>query len=196
LCRFYLGYDKGDPWLDNADHLDQVRAWFDEHVAATLKQRGIVCKLIYSTWDNPFHRPGPAFNHVTGVAYADGATWIYRINDDQHFETPWAQAFVDALTEMGPPYGVVGVSVRRTPLSTQNDMCRSRCSFARLVFLSVVLPAQPACGQGATHILVVDFVHRTHHEIFPTHYPPALMAWSAAAQAGFSRGLRPMRLFD
>lgn len=29
-------------------------------------------------------------NYVTGVAYEDGATWIYRINDDQRFETPWS----------------------------------------------------------------------------------------------------------
>jgi len=140
---FYLGYDKGDPWLDDPDHLNQVRGWFDTHVADTLRKRNIVAKLVLSTWENPYRKPGPAFNHVTGVAYADGATWIYRINDDQTFDTPWARAFVDTLLGMGPPYGVVG----------------------------------PACGQGATHILVVDFVHRTHHEIFPTHYPPALMAW-------------------
>lgn len=107
---FYLGYDQGDPWLDNAEHLELVRSWFDEHVATYVKQKhGIVVKLVFSTWVNPFHRPGPAFNHVTGVAYADGATWIYRINDDQHFDTPWAKAFVDELLRMGPPYGVVGV---------------------------------------------------------------------------------------
>jgi len=35
----------------------------------------------------------------------------------------------------------------------------------------------PNCGQGATRILVVDFTHRTHHDIFPTHYPPTLVSW-------------------
>ena len=140
---FYLGYDYGDPWLDNEKNLELVRAFFDEKVAAVALEQGIVTKLVFSSWENKFRRPGPAFNYVCGVAYADGATWMYRINDDQFFDTPWAQAFVNALTEMGPPYGVVG----------------------------------PACSQGATHILVVDFVHRTHHEIFPTHYPPSLQAW-------------------
>ena len=139
----YIGYDKGDPWLDNDDHLDLLRNWFASHVTKPLAQRDITCKLVFSTWVNPYRKPGPAFNHVTGVAYADGATFLYRINDDQSFDTPWAKAMVDTLMEMGPPYGVVG----------------------------------PACGQGATHILVVDFVHRTHHEIFPTHYPPSLQAW-------------------
>lgn len=140
---FYLGYDKGDPWFDNGDNLKTVQAWWDAHVAKPLAEKEITAKLVFSTWVNPYKKPGPAFNHVTGVAYADGATWLYRINDDQRFDTPWASAFVNALTEMGPPYGVVG----------------------------------PVCGQGATHILVVDFVHRMHHEIFPTHYPPSLMAW-------------------
>ena len=140
---FYIGYDKGDPWLDNADHLAVARDFFQRWVSDVLAKRGIVAKLVFSTWVNPYHKPGPAFNFVTGVAYADGATYIYRINDDQSFDSPWAKAMVDALTAMGPPYGVVG----------------------------------PACGEGATHILVVDFVHRTHHEIFPTHYPPSLMAW-------------------
>ena len=140
---FYLGYDRGDPWLDNEEHLEQTRRYFEKNVAGELKKRDIVCKLVISTWENPFRRPGPAFNHVTGVAYADGATWLYRINDDQYFESPWAAEMVKALEEMGYPYGVVG----------------------------------PACGQGATHILVVDFVHRTHHQIFPTHYPPSLQAW-------------------
>ena len=37
----------------------------------------------------------------------------------------------------------------------------------------------PDCQQGATYILIVDFVHRTHHDIFPTHYPPSLMTWCA-----------------
>lgn len=140
---FYIGYDKGDPWLDNEAHLDVARQFFQRWVTDVLAKRGIVAKLVFSTWDNPSHKPGPAFNFVTGVAYADGATYIYRVNDDQSFDSPWARAMVDALQAMGPPYGVVG----------------------------------PACGQGATHILVVDFVHRTHHDIFPLHYPPSLVAW-------------------
>ena len=140
---FYLGYDLGDPWLDNAENLKMLSDWFDRHVAGALAKKDIVAKLVFSSFVNDDKKPGPVFNHVTGVAYADGATWIYRINDDQRFESPWAHAFVDALTAMGPPYGVVG----------------------------------PACGQGNTAILVVDFTHRTHHEIFPTHYPPTLAAW-------------------
>jgi len=140
---FYLGYDKGDPWFDNVAHCDAARAWYAEHVTAPLAAKGIVAKLVISTWTNPTKTPGPAFNYVCGVAYADGATWIYRINDDVRFDTPWASKFVNALTEMGAPYGAVG----------------------------------PTHTHGNTRILVVDFLHRTHHEIFPTHYPPTLISW-------------------
>lgn len=105
----YVGYDKGDPWLDDAGHLAMARTWFNENVGKPLLYRDIICKLVFTTFENNFRRPGPAFNFATGVAYADGATWIYRINDDQHFETPWAKIMTDTLMAMGPPYGVVGV---------------------------------------------------------------------------------------
>ena len=140
---FYIGYDLGDPWFDNAEHLQLAREFFQKWVTAPLAKKKIVAKLVLATWNNTYHKPGPAFNYVTAVAYQDGATYIYRINDDQRFETPWAHLFVDALQAMGPPYGVVG----------------------------------PACAQGATHILVVDFTHRMHHEIFLTHYPHSLLSW-------------------
>lgn len=143
MRRLYIGYDKGDPWFDNDSNLNALRDWWSQHITPVTSAKGITVKLVLSTWVNPYRKPGPAFNFVTGVAVADGATWLYRINDDLTFDTPWAKPFVETLTEMGPPYGVVG----------------------------------PACAQGATHILVVDFVHRTHHEIFPWHYPPSLMAW-------------------
>ena len=32
------------------------------------------------------------------------------MNDDTEFATPWAQAFVNVLQGLGPPYGVVGPS--------------------------------------------------------------------------------------
>jgi hypothetical protein len=140
---FYLGYDKGDPVLDQAENLALIREWFDAHMTAVALTRSIVLKLVFASWSNPWNKPGPAFNYVCGVAHADGAEFVYRINDDQVFQTPWAKSMTTALREMGPPYGVVG----------------------------------PTCKQGAQSILIVDFVHRTHYDIFPTHYPPSLMAW-------------------
>ena len=80
---FYIGYDLGDPWFDNDAHRTLAREWFDKQVAQPLNGKGIVAKLVFAKWTNPGNvfpskNPGPAFNYVTGVAYADGATWIYR----------------------------------------------------------------------------------------------------------------------
>jgi len=141
---FYLGYDVGDPWLDQPEHLQAVTAWFEQHVIQPAKaEKGITVKLVTTRFENKWKKPGPAFIHTTGVAYADGATYLYRINDDIRFDTPWAKTFVDELQAMGAPYGVVG----------------------------------PVCHEGATHILVVDFTHRTHHDIFPQHYPFSFTSW-------------------
>ena len=35
----------------------------------------------------------------------------------------------------------------------------------------------PTCREGNTNILIQDFVHRKHHEIFGRHYPPVLTDW-------------------
>jgi hypothetical protein len=35
----------------------------------------------------------------------------------------------------------------------------------------------PTCHEGNTAILTHDFVHRSHLDVFPTHYPPQLTDW-------------------
>jgi len=35
----------------------------------------------------------------------------------------------------------------------------------------------PTCHQGNTAVLTHDFVHRTHLDLFRTHYPPQLTTW-------------------
>ena len=35
----------------------------------------------------------------------------------------------------------------------------------------------PTCHEGNTAVLTHDFVHRTHLDLFPTHYPPPLTTW-------------------
>jgi hypothetical protein len=145
---FYLGYDAGDPWLDDPAHLAIVEEWFSRRVSAPLLVRGITCKLILSTWVNPYRKPGPAFNHVTGVAYADGATWIYRINDDQLFDSPWAHAMVNELLEMGPPYGVVGVS-RGGRRGVEGERRRTRREMHRVRRVHAI-------SKWPIHALIVD----------------------------------------
>ena len=33
-------------------------------------------------FDNPFRKPGPAFNFMMKSAWLDGADYLYRVNDD------------------------------------------------------------------------------------------------------------------
>jgi hypothetical protein len=51
---------------------------------------------------------GPAFNSLLKRAYDDGATWLYRVNDDSIPISPFARRMTDTLKSFGPPFGAVG----------------------------------------------------------------------------------------
>lgn len=104
----YLGYDFNDPWLDNAKNLEIIREWYQNHAVEPAKARGLHTRIVFGAYNNTYRKPGPAFNFLTELAFQDGATYLWRINDDQEIQTRWAQPLVDALTALGPPYGVVG----------------------------------------------------------------------------------------
>ena len=104
----YLLYDVGDDFFDTDANVAAVEAWFDAHVAAPMLERKIYGRLVLTRYDNRAKKPGPAFNYVTHLAYVDGADYIYRINDDTYFVSPYTSAFIAALDAMGEPYGAVG----------------------------------------------------------------------------------------
>ena len=106
--RVYLLYDVGDAYFDRADSIAAVEAWFDTHVVKPMAERHIVGRLVLCRYDNKAKKPGPAFNYITHLAYIDDSDYIYRINDDTYFVSPYTTAFIAALQEMGPPYGAVG----------------------------------------------------------------------------------------
>ena len=104
----YLSYDVGDPFLDRESSREAIRRWFDDRLIGPLSSRGIAARLQLEVYDNVMKKPGPAFNYLTQLAFIDGADWLYRINDDSYFMTPFASAFVAALSGLGPPFGVAG----------------------------------------------------------------------------------------
>ena len=104
----YLLYDEGDEFFDREERLAAVRQWFQQNVVAPLAGRSIDCRLLLTAFNNSLHKPGPAFNYLTHLAYVDGADWLYRINDDTLFMSPFASALVSALQSFGPPFGAVG----------------------------------------------------------------------------------------
>ena len=132
----FVGYDVGDAFFDNPATIAALEQWVKANASfVTLEARPFV---------NELRKPGPIINHLSREAYNAGCDFMYRVNDDTEFLTPWTSAFVQALRDMSPPLrGVVG----------------------------------PTCNEGNTAILTHDFVHRSHLDIFPTHYPTDLTDW-------------------
>jgi hypothetical protein len=132
----YVGYDAGDTFFDNETTLSALEGW--------MKQSIPYASLAIRSFVNALRKPGPIMNFLSREAYNAGCDFMYRINDDTEFLTPWTGAFVDALRGFTPPLrGVVG----------------------------------PTCHEGNTAILTHDFVHRSHLDLFRTHYPPELTDW-------------------
>lgn len=132
----FIGYDAGDAFFDNQTTLSALEDWAARNIPyASLKTKEFV---------NELQKPGPIMNFLSREAYNDACDFMYRINDDTEFLTPWTSAFVNTLKNFHPPLlGVVG----------------------------------PTCHDGNTAILTHDFVHRSHLDIFKTHYPPDLTDW-------------------
>jgi hypothetical protein len=98
---FYVGYDRGDAFFDNASTLADIRQWFGNNMGQM--------NLKTVSFLNPRQKPGPIMNALSQDAYSDGCEFMYRINDDTEFLTPWTSAFIRALESFKPPYrGVVG----------------------------------------------------------------------------------------
>ena len=107
--RMYIAYDVGDTFFDNPEVVSKAQDWLNEHVHNPLASRGISFKTIFLRFNNPLHKPGPVFNFMMKAAADDGAEYLYRINDDTEFATPWAQIAVDALQNFNPKnLGAVG----------------------------------------------------------------------------------------
>ena len=148
----FLGYDVGDKYWDNDVTQKNMQTWFEDNVASSLRDLNIEIKLHLVSLVNTIKKPGPVFTAVTRAAYAAGAQFFYRVNDDSEFKSrTWSSAFTTKLLSLGKPYGVIG------PLCTS--------------------PGQDHVWAN-NKILVHDFTHRLHMEIFnQQYYPEELSDW-------------------
>ena len=94
----YLCTDVGDPFFDDASQLPEIKAWFARHVALKLRAKGADAALRVLKIVNPQKVPGPAFNWMTGVAFKEGAKYIYRVNDDTELQTRSTRRTAQACT--------------------------------------------------------------------------------------------------
>lgn len=103
-----IGFDVGDRYFDSWQHQYEVRSWLTTHVIEPTRTRGIEMSVTFVSCDNPVRKPGPVFTRITTEAFERHADYIYRVNDDTELVNRWTTPFIETLTAMGPPYGVVG----------------------------------------------------------------------------------------
>ena len=103
-----MAVDDDDPYFGVTANRDDVQTYFQARIAAPLKRLGVSVSLSLVAFQNDAHKPGPAFNVAAAVAYADGADFLFRLNDDTVLGERWASALVAALVNNDPP--LVGVA--------------------------------------------------------------------------------------
>ena len=105
----YVAYDAGDRFYDTPVREAAVRAWLDARLVAPLTSAGLRARHALLRFDNALRKPGPIFNFMMAAAAADGADYLYRINDDTEFVTPWVAQALGTLRGYEPSnVGVVG----------------------------------------------------------------------------------------
>jgi hypothetical protein len=145
--EYVLGYDKGDPFYDseevstflrfchvflfilfsrNVQGMEEVKQWFKDHVEDPMAANGIRITLRLVKVNNTLKKPGPVFNEMARAAYAAGAAYFYRVNDDTELLVNWANAFVTALKSLPAPYGALGPSCSQgnNKILTHDFTCR------------------------------------------------------------------------
>ena len=103
-----MAVDDDDPYFGVTANRDDVQTYFQARIAAPLERLGVSVSLSLVAFQNDAHKPGPAFNVAAAVAYADGADFLFRLNDDTVLGERWASALVAALVNNDPP--LVGVA--------------------------------------------------------------------------------------
>lgn len=113
--RVYVAFDQGDKFFDSPEGERAVMEWAAANLTEPLAREGVQVRLMLLPFENPMHKPGPAFNFVTAAAWEDGADYLYRVNDDSTLQgVGWPQQAVKALRAHSPPnVGVVGPKCRQ-----------------------------------------------------------------------------------
>ena len=77
-----LGCDTTDGFYSSREGEAMLRDWFETHMATMMRRRGVQLQLELMFVLNPVHKPGPVFLAMARRAYALGADYMYRVNDD------------------------------------------------------------------------------------------------------------------
>ena len=153
--HLYVGYDAGDPFYDNADHLTAVREYYAEMWAVFLAGsipapsadivNGGPPTLVLRRFKGMHGAPCWVWNMLAVEAYNDGASHFVQFNDDiRVLSDCWGSNLVSVLDadSLHPGFGVVG----------PRDL-------------------------GNAKLLTQALVSRTHLDIFGKLYPDAFRNW-------------------
>jgi hypothetical protein len=101
----YLGYDEGDPLLDQPGAESEVRA----HWTSICQRHNKSVALKLFRYNDTAHHNVWAVNYITKEAYLDGYDYFFRVNDDSEFQAPgWTSQLVEAL-QRTEDFGGAGV---------------------------------------------------------------------------------------
>jgi hypothetical protein len=89
--RVYAGFDAGDLFYDDDGRRRELAQWFETHISQKAAARGVTTRFATLKFLNVLRKPGPIFNFLTASAFSDGADYVYRINDDTEFRTPFSR---------------------------------------------------------------------------------------------------------
>jgi hypothetical protein len=103
-----IGYDDDDIYFSSEEGLQIVRTWFHSQVQMAMKNNGIPINLELVRVNNTIKKPGPVFIEIARRAYALGADFMYRVNDDTEFHGRWPKLYSETLMSLSKPYGVIG----------------------------------------------------------------------------------------
>eukprot|EP00924_Labyrinthula_sp_SR-Ha-C_P016860 snap_masked-scaffold_6-processed-gene-16.29-mRNA-1 protein AED:1.00 eAED:1.00 QI:0/0/0/0/1/1/2/0/522 len=103
---FILSVDVGDLVFENEEMVSRLTLHFQNTVVKSANSINAFAQLKLVYLKNTAKKPGPAFNYGLGCAYADGANYFYRTNDDVIPTSPFSKRLVEALS-LNRNFGVV-----------------------------------------------------------------------------------------
>jgi hypothetical protein len=166
VFSFYVGYDKGDPILDDDA---AVKAWgdvwdatlkeafdgddVDEEEKRLWKELGAAhLGLRMFRMDDTDGAPSWGVTHLAQAGYDAGADYLFQLNDDVELVTPgYTRLLIDELAKHAYTDDATGKSYQ----------------------LGVSGPKD----KTTSWLLTQTFVHRTHMEIFDTYFPIEFRNW-------------------
>lgn len=77
-----LGVDETDDFYGSPRGAAMVSSWFETHMGGVMREREMEILLRVVTVANPLLKPGPVFLRMAREAFALGAEFMYRVNDD------------------------------------------------------------------------------------------------------------------